>query len=167
MTGIATKAANSVFYKARMEAARTNEMLRSREGAAEVLGLDRTRIARIELGTIYPYPEEVVLMADAYNAPELMNYFCCMDCPIGKRTFTPTGLQELDRMTIDILAAVEGIGGVNAKLLRIVSDGKISREELPDMQQILKALQEVSKAASELQIYLSKVKGTVRKGERS
>ena len=60
MAGIATKAANSVFCKARMEAKEENEMLSSREGAAEVLGIDRTRLARIELGTLTPHPEEAV-----------------------------------------------------------------------------------------------------------
>ena len=29
------------------------------DGAAEIIGIDRTRLARIELDTIAPYPEEV------------------------------------------------------------------------------------------------------------
>ena len=64
----ATKAADNIFYKARMEAAACNDRLSSREGAAELLGIDRTRLARIELGSLNPYPEEVLLMSDAYNA---------------------------------------------------------------------------------------------------
>lgn len=54
MSKLATKAADNVFYLARMEAAKWNDRLNSREGAAEVTGLDRTRIAYIELGTINP-----------------------------------------------------------------------------------------------------------------
>lgn len=64
----ATKAADNNFYKARMEAASFNDSFNSREGAAEILGIDRTRLARIELGSLSPYPEEVLLMSDAYNA---------------------------------------------------------------------------------------------------
>ena len=61
----ATKAAENEFYKARMDAATCNDNLNSREGAAELLGIDRTRLARIELGSLNPYPEEVLLMSDA------------------------------------------------------------------------------------------------------
>ena len=75
MPKMATKAADNVFYKARMEAAKWNDKLSSREGAAEVTGLDRTRIAYIELGTITPYPEEILILADCYNAPELCNHY--------------------------------------------------------------------------------------------
>ena len=60
----ATKAAQNVFYLARMEAATCNDRLASREGASEEIGIDRTRLARIELGSLTPYPEEVLLMAD-------------------------------------------------------------------------------------------------------
>lgn len=65
----ATKAAQNVFYLARMEAATCNDRLASREGASEEIGIDRTRLARIELGSLTPYPEEVLLMSEAYGAP--------------------------------------------------------------------------------------------------
>lgn len=60
----ATKAADNAFYKARIAASKCNDRLASREGASEELGIDRTRLARIELGSLNPYPEEVLLMAD-------------------------------------------------------------------------------------------------------
>ena len=163
MSGIATKAANSVFYKARMEAKEENEMLSSREGAAEVLGIDRTRLARIELGTLTPYPEEAVLMADAYNAPNLMNHFCTAECPIGKRIMMQADLEQLDKMAIDILAAVHGVANVSDAVLTIVADGRVSGEEMAELQKVLQNMQQVAKAASELQIYISKAKGGVRK----
>ena len=68
MSKPATKAANSPFYLARMEAAKVNDRFSSREGAADETGIDRTRLARIELDSITPYPEEVMLLADAYDA---------------------------------------------------------------------------------------------------
>lgn len=72
----ATKAADNAFYKARIAASKCNDRLASREGASEELGIDRTRLARIELGSLNPYPEEVLLMADYYDAPELANHYC-------------------------------------------------------------------------------------------
>ena len=58
----ATKAADNMYYLARCEAAETNADFSSREKAAELVGIDRTRLARIELDTIVPYPEEVKAM---------------------------------------------------------------------------------------------------------
>lgn len=48
MSKFATKAAANMFCQARYEAAKSNERLSSREGAAEEIGIDRTRLARIE-----------------------------------------------------------------------------------------------------------------------
>lgn len=62
MSKFATKAAANMFCQARYEAAKSNERLSSREGAAEEIGIDRTRLARIELGSTIPYQEEVLLM---------------------------------------------------------------------------------------------------------
>lgn len=45
-----TKAAANEFCIARKRAASFNDKLNSREGAAEVTSIDRTRLARIELG---------------------------------------------------------------------------------------------------------------------
>lgn len=56
MPKMATKAADNVFYKARIAAASWNDRLGSREGASEVTGIDRTRLANIELGTIRRLP---------------------------------------------------------------------------------------------------------------
>ena len=42
MPKMATKAADNVFYKARMAAASWNDRLASREGTSELTGIDRT-----------------------------------------------------------------------------------------------------------------------------
>lgn len=55
MSKFATKAAANMFCQARYEAAKSNERLSSREGAAEEIGIDRTRLARIELGSTIPF----------------------------------------------------------------------------------------------------------------
>ena len=84
-----------LFYKARCEAAKHNEPLSSREGAADMMSIDRGRLYRIESGIANPYPEEIHLMSDLYNAPELENYYfmlltktplCQLRTP-GKRTW--------------------------------------------------------------------------------
>lgn len=88
----ATKAADNVFYLARKAAEKCNDHLGSREGAAEETGIDRTRLARIEAGVLVPYPEEVLMMAHAYQAPQLCNHYCASLCPLGKKTIPPCEL---------------------------------------------------------------------------
>lgn len=91
----ATKAVGNAFYEARIEAAKCNDRLASREGAAEELGIDRTRLARIELGSLIPYPEEVLLMSETYDAPQLTNHYCSACCPLGKETIPPCELLQI------------------------------------------------------------------------
>ena len=109
MPKMATKAADNVFYKARIAAASWNDRLGSREGASEVTGIDRTRLANIELGTINPHPEEVLMLSDTYNAPELQNHFCSHLCPLGIGTISPIELEELERVTLQLISAMKSL----------------------------------------------------------
>jgi len=152
----ATKAANSNFYIARMAAAECNDTFNSREGAAEAIGLDRTRLARIELGSLNPYPEEVLLLSDAYNAPELNNYYCSKMCPLGRHTVPPADLLHLDRITIKILAALGNADFIRKTILEVVNDGKVTDNEQQQIGEVLSALENIAKAASEMKLWVEK-----------
>lgn len=152
----ATKAADNAFYKARIAAATCNDVLNSREGAAEQLGIDRTRLARIELGSLSPYPEEVLLMSDAYNAPELNNYFCSKMCPLGCLTVPTAELLQLDRLTIKILAALGNAEFIQKTIIEVVKDGTVTEDEQSQIDRILNALENISKAAIEMKLWVEK-----------
>ncbi|NLE27067.1 MAG: helix-turn-helix domain-containing protein [Clostridiaceae bacterium] len=152
----ATKAADNAFYKARIAAATCNDALNSREGAAEQLGIDRTRLARIELGSLSPYPEEVLLMSDAYNAPELNNYFCSKMCPLGCQTVPTAELLQLDRLTIKILSALGNAEFIQKTIIEVVKDGTVTEDEQPQIDRILNALENISKAAIEMKLWVEK-----------
>lgn len=119
MSKYATKAAGNMFCQARYEAAKFNERLSSREGAAEELGVDRTRLARIELGSVIPYPEEVLLMADIYRAPELKGNYCREMCPLGKG-MPKIENQDIDRIALRALCSFRKIN--EAKIAMIQND---------------------------------------------
>lgn len=108
MSKFATKAAANMFCQARYEAAKSNERLSSREGAAEEIGIDRTRLARIELGSTIPYQEEVLLMADCYKAPELKGNYCREMCPLGKN-MPKIENAGLDRISLRMLSSLKKI----------------------------------------------------------
>lgn len=155
MSKTATKARENIWCKARYEASKFNDRLRSREGAAEETGIDRTRLARIELGSAVPYPEEVLLMADIYHAPELKNLYCREACPLGC-DLPKLELEDLDRISVKALSAMRKVEGAKEKLLDIVEDGIITDDEKPDLDKILRTLDEVSAIAQSLKIWAEK-----------
>lgn len=152
----ATKAADNMYYIARCEAAQTNEELNSREGAAEIIGIDRTRLARIELDTINPYPEEVLQMSRAYNTPELCNSYCAKECPIGKTSVKEVTIDDFDRLALKVLGSLKDIDALRMSLIAISEDGVISQNEEPTFRNILDSLEKISTNAKALQLWAMK-----------
>ncbi len=68
MGKVATVARENIYYKARLSASKYAKCS-SRETASELLDIERTRMAKIETDKLEAYPEEVMKMAEAYNAP--------------------------------------------------------------------------------------------------
>ena len=152
----ATKAADNRYYLARSEAAEQNPDFSSREKAAEIIGIDRTRLARIELDTITPYPEEVRAMAKAYNIPELCISYCARECPIGRNTVREVSIDDFDRLALKVLGSMKDIDSLRASLIAISEDGVIEENERPAFQEILDSLEKISTNAKALQLWAIK-----------
>lgn len=152
----ATKAADNMYYMARCEAEENNPELSSRESAAEIIGIDRTRLARIELDTISPYPEEVAAMAKAYNTPELCNSYCARECPIGRENVKEVTIDDLDRLTLKVLGSLKDIDNLRGSLIAVSEDGVITECEKPVFQNILDSLEKISLNAKALRLWAIK-----------
>ncbi|MBE5873917.1 MAG: helix-turn-helix transcriptional regulator [Lachnospiraceae bacterium] len=152
----ATKAADNMYYIARSEAASGNPELTSREKAAEIIGIDRTRLARIELDAISPYPEEVKAMSEVYNTPELCNSYCARECPIGKSSVTEVTIDDFDRLALKVLGSLKDIDSLRASLIAISEDGIIEKSEQHAFQDILDSLEKISTNAKALQLWAIK-----------
>lgn len=155
MANVTAKTSANVFYKACCEAAKHNEQLSSREGAADIMSIDRGRLYRIESGIANPYPEEIHLMADLYNAPELRNYFCRETCPLGK-DMPALELTDLDRIALKALSTFRKLGETKELLLDITEDGVIDESEKPQLDKILETLDELEKITQSLKIWVKK-----------
>ena len=156
MSKKATKAADNMYYLARSEAAESNPDFSSREKAAEIIGIDRTRLARIELDTINPYPEEVKAMAIAYNTPELCNTYCARECPIGKNSVREVTIDDFDRLALKVLGSLKDIDSLRASLIAISEDGDIDESEEQTFNNILESLDKISTNAKALRIWAIK-----------
>ena len=152
----ATKAADNMNYLARCEAAESKDEFSSREKAAEIIGIDRTRLARIELDTIAPYPEEVKAMAEVYNVPELCNSYCARECPIGRDNVHEVTIDDFDRLALKVLGSLKDIDSLRASLIAISEDGVIEESERPAFQEILDSLEKISTNAKALQLWAIK-----------
>lgn len=155
MSNLTAKVASNIFYKARCEAAAHNEQLSSREGAADIMSIDRGRLYRIESGVVNPYPEEVHLMADLYNVPELRNYYCTEMCPLGE-CYVKANIKSLDRITIMVISSFQKMDETRRRLLKIVEDGEVSENERGEMFLVLKDLEELEGIAQNLKIWVKK-----------
>lgn len=155
MPNITAETSSNVFYRARCTASTHNEQLKSREGAADIMSIDRGRLYRIEKGLINPYPEEVHLMADLYNAPELRNYYCTSICPLGEE-IPQIYLADLDRISLRALSTFRKIGETKELLLDITEDGVISEDERGDLNRVLENLEELEQIAQSLKLWVKK-----------
>ena len=155
MSNITAKTSSNAFYQARCKASTHNQQLSSREGAADIMLIDRGRLYRIESGITIPYPEEVHLMADLYNAPELRNYFCKKCCPLGEDV-PEVNTSELDRITIKALSSFKRLEKTKEILLDITEDGIISEKEKPDLEKVLEDLEELEAVTQNLRIWIKK-----------
>lgn len=152
----ATKAADNIYYIARSEALSTNPELSSREKTAELLGIDRTRLARIELGSITPYPEEVKAMAAVYNMPELCNTYCAKECPLGRGSVKEVTIDDFDRLALKVLGSLKDIDDLRASLIEVSEDGAIDESELETFHNILDSLDKISDNAKALKLWAMK-----------
>ena len=156
MSKKATKAADNMYYIARCEAAESNSDFSSREKAAELVGIDRTRLARIELDTIAPYPEEVKAMSEVYNTPELCNSYCARECPIGRDSVREVTIDDFDRLALKVLGSLKDIDSLRASLIAISEDGVIEESERASFQTILDSLDKISNNAKALKLWALK-----------
>ena len=148
-----TKAGENPWCKARIEAAKYDERLLSREGAAERLGMSVSAVSDAELGLSKCMPvDKAVLMADLYKAPHLLNYYCLNECPIGCRLPISDEVLSVERVTVKLLKnlRVDEIRNVKEKLIDISADGAISEDEKPDLREVLRYLDDLAKTISEL-----------------
>lgn len=155
MSNIIASTSANTFFQARCKASTHNDQLRSREGAADTMLIDRGRLYRIERGLTNPYPEEVLLMADLYNAPELRNYYCTAVCPLGK-DFPKIESKNLDRIGIKALSSFRKINAAKELLLDITEDGSVDDNEREDFEKVLNTLEEVTQITQELKLWAEK-----------
>lgn len=152
----ASKAVGNIYYNARCSAAEVEDKFSSRESASEIVHIERTRLANIELGNITPYPEEVKIMAETYNMPELCNSYCAKECSIGRGSVQEVQMDDFDRLSLRVLGSLQDIDTLKDSLIEISEDGIISIDEQEKFNDIIDALEKISNNANALRLWAKK-----------
>ncbi|MBE5945293.1 MAG: XRE family transcriptional regulator [Lachnospiraceae bacterium] len=156
----ASKATENIYYISRMEASKVNPAYTSREKAALKLGIERSRLARIELGQIEPYAEEVDIMSTAYNAPHLCADYCNNVCPIGARKLADqinkSAPESIERLVLRFLSSTQSMDEISKILVDITQDGIINQDEIRDLQTIFSAMESVTKNIDSIKLWIMK-----------
>lgn len=130
----------------------------TREKASELLGwIAPERIERIESEKSDPHPDEVLKMSEVYKNPNLCNYYCARECPIGQKYVPEIKPKDLSQIILEMLASLNAMHNKQERLIEITADGKISGDEITDFIQIQNELEKISITVETLQIWVEKM----------
>ena len=149
MARASTKENKNIYFRYREQLGLT------REEASETLGgLTADRIEKIENERSLPHPDEVLLMAEGYKAPQLCNYYCANECQIGQEYVPEVKTRELSQITLEMLATLNSLNRDRDRLIEITVDGVISDDEISDFLAIQDSLEKMSLAVSALRLWV-------------
>ena len=127
----------------------------TRDAASELLVfLSPERIEKIESGKVLPHPDEVLAMESGYRDPELCNWYCTHECPIGMKYVPEASLRDLSQVTVRIISALNAMEAEKNKLIDISVDGKVNDFERRDFDAILEKINAIDKSIQELRIWI-------------
>ena len=130
----------------------------SREKAGELLeSIPAERIEKIENDRVLPHPDEVLVMANKYKSPELCNYYCYNQCPIGQQYVPEIKIKDLSQIVLEMIASLNAMNKKQERLIEIAADGTIDAEEISDFKNIQKELEKISITVETLQLWLEQM----------
>ena len=127
----------------------------TREKAGDLIpGFSPERIEKIENGRTQIQPEDVLLLAEYYKTPSLLNYYCCNECPIGESHAVRAESKELTQIAVETLNAVNQMSRTKDRLLEIAEDGELCHDEREAVMKLKSVLDKLSQSVSNLQLWM-------------
>ena len=133
----------------------------TREQASELMvTMSPERIEKIENERSMPHPDEVLLMSDQYKQPDLCNYYCANQCPIGAQYVPEIKIKDLSQIVLETIASLNAMQKKKDRLIEITVDGEITDDELEDFVHIQQELEKISVAVETLQLWCERMLDT-------
>lgn len=92
-------------------------------------------------------------MADKYKLPELCNYYCSNQYPIGQQYVPEIKMKELPQIILETVASLNKMNKKQERLIEITADGIIDNDELDDFIYIQEELKKISVNVETLQLW--------------
>lgn len=103
--------------------------------------ISHNKLEKIENDRVNIHPDDVLLLAQAYDAPELCNHYCSNECPIGQKYVPEIQVKDLSRIVLEMLASLNSVEKEKNRLIEITADGEITDDELQDFVAIQEQLE--------------------------
>jgi len=130
------------------------ELKLTREQASELLEtISPDKIDKIENERMEPHPEEVLIMSEKYNAPELCNYYCSNQCKIGQKYVPEIKLKDLSQIVLKMIDSLNNVQDKQRKLISITADGIVDDSEYEEFIEIQNELEKISITVEALQLW--------------
>ena len=158
MTKMSILGKDNPFYKARI--ASNKDDFKNRRDTAENIYISRRRLEEIETGKREPYTDELLIMAEAYDAPYLIEHYCNHICKIGQKFGCKYVENKGDayKATVMFIKSLKEAEQAKENILEILSDGKISKNEISMLDEAISKLNETMTDIINLKIALEKEK---------
>jgi transcriptional regulator with XRE-family HTH domain len=127
--------------------------------AAPHVYIERSRLSAIEVGRVLPSPQEVSFMAQAYQAPQLYDYYCSKVCKFRSALNLDTTALEFNRLeaiSLKLFVTLHYLEGINEKLHTMLQDAQITQDEEDDFNRILCTLGNLSYSADSLSLWMQR-----------
>lgn len=148
MPKVSNKENKNIYFRRREELGLT------RDQASELLeSIPPERIEKIENERVEAHPEEILVMADKYKAPELCNYYCSNQCAIGRQYVPEVKIQDLSRIVLKMVDSLNSVQDNQRRLISITADGVIDDSEIDDFVDIQEELEKISITVEALQLW--------------
>lgn len=148
MPKVSSKENKNIYFQRREELGLT------RDKASELLeSIPPERIEKIENERVEPHPEEILIMAEKYKSPELCNYYCSNQCPIGQQYVPEVRIHDLSQIVLRMVDSLNTVQDNQRRLIKITADGVIDDSEIDDFVGIQEELEKISITVEALQLW--------------
>lgn len=148
MPKISNKENKNIYFQ------RREELKLTRNQASELLeSIPPERIEKIENERVQPHPEEILVMSEKYKSPELCNYYCSNQCPIGMQYVPEVKVQNLSQIILKMVDSLNTVQDNQRRLISITADGMIDDTEIDDFVNIQEELERISITVEALQLW--------------
>lgn len=155
-----TVAMSNRYCQARLAASKYNpEFANRRTAVAYLPGVSEDSLKKYELGINNPPNSVVAMMADAYNCPELLAWYCAIQCPLGTRC-REVEQAPAERLLIRLQNEMPSVMEAMSELSKIMDDGRVNENEVATLQAVKKDFLEVHRRMADLMAIIEKAEKT-------